>query len=794
MTATRSLRWSRRLTAGMLIGALLGLGSIAAKAEETPDIPKEATSLGEPLMDVNAVGGAVHTGADGLPKLYTAVSGDPAQLVIVDLRSNEVTNAIDIPGASSSYSVVVTDDGDVYTSTNTNGHLYRLRAGSDKLEDLGSVGKGQTFAWDITVGDDGKIYGSTFPGAELYSFDPATDKFRHYGQITDASEQGRTLAARDGKIYYGTMAPALLWKIDAETGEKTQLELPESIDDANPLMSVFDINFSGDDLFVRIGTDIKYAPLFMYDVEAGAWGEHSIDMVAGLELPKPGKDGEIYVVRKNELTAWNPHTGEISGTGLRYEGRVYNYRGVGWADLDDPAWPGQTLVGLFWRGEVFRYNPQTGKSTASLIGVPGGTQNVLSVEGSSDGHIWAGGYLAGFAHVNKDNGQTAFRRFAQSEVLLDDGDRLYIGTYPDARGYSYDPKKPLHPLATSQPDLNPARLWDFKEYAGTEQDRIFDLARVGNKIIGATGPKLTNFGGALVVSGGEGTEPRVIEPISENRAVTSLDGAGSIVYAATWIYGGTGSPTPPQREGTVLAYDLDADKVLWEVSPGDGHPAFLGTTLTADGNLWVVGGGSLYKLSTKDGSVLEQLRLTDDPAMGRPTWPAPVAEIKLDGTTGLLYVKVGGKLYRVDPATGEYESFGKFPYRTFDVLNDGSIAMASGTFLYRWIPPVPAGGGEPTPAPTPSVPSESPGTGGSTPAPTPSVPSESPGTGGPTPTPTPSLPSESPGNGKPTPGRTPSLPSESPGNGKPTPGRTPSLPGGSPGNGKPRPGLPNTGN
>lgn len=705
-------------TIGLAITSTVG----ATGEPKTESIPDAATHLGRPLQDVNAVGGKVVTGSDGTPRIYTVADGDPARLIGVNANTGEVLVNLGLPGASSSYSVVATESGDVYTSTNPNGHLYRLREGATAIEDLGKVSPGQSFAWDITAGDDGRIYGSTFPGAVLYAFDPATNKFQDYGPITDASEQGKTLAVHDGKVYFGTMEPAAVHIIDTATGDKTNLNLPDELSEAADELSLFDINVSGDKLYMRIGTNIKWSELFEYDPATGKWG-HSIDNVAGLELPDPGPDGEIYVMRHNALTAWDPSTGEHKETGLRYEGRVYNYRAIGWVELDDPAWPGKTLVGLFWRGEMLRYNPQTGKSELTDLGLPGEPINVLSLEGARDGGIWAGGYLGGFAHVNKDDGSAKFNRFSQTEQIVDDGETVYLGNYPDARAFAYSPDKPLNdPGYAPGPEgaeRNPVPLWDLAEHKASAQDRIFDLEVTEDLVLAATGPKGVRFGGSLVLSDKQGTNVRVLDNLSDQRALTSLAEKDGVVYAGTWVYGGTGSPTPPQAEGTVLAIDIASGKVLWETTPVSGTTAFLGTTFDAAGRLWTLANGELVRIDPETGKALAKVKLTDWKLDRRPTWPDRTSAVELDATTGQLYVSVDGQLYRVTPSTGQSTPLGEFPYNNFAVLDDGSITMSKGPDLYHWAPegvpsdldsPAPEGPDSPTPeapdsqAPSPGLP------------------------------------------------------------------------------------------
>ncbi len=676
------------VTAAIVVAAVVPAGAQPSDAES----PGDATSLGVPLADVRADGGTVATTPDSVPTVYTVTSGEPAHLVAAHAGTGEVLHRTPLPGAESSYSVVAAENGDVYVSTNSNGHLYRLSWGADDIEDLGQVGDGQTFAWDITEGPDGRIYGSTFPGATLYAYDPETGEFQDYGAVSDDTEQARTISSFGDKIYVGTMTPAHLLEVDPATGEKTQIELPAESDPDNDLTSIFDINEAGDKLYVRIGTDIKHAALYEYDPATGEWGE-SIDAVAGLELPAPGPDGELYVMRDNTLTAWNPATGEHNETSLSYEGRVYNYRGAGWVELDDPDWPGKTLVGSFWRGETWRYNPETGNSDVLETDIPGEPIDIVSLEGAHDGGIWAGGFLGGFGHVDASTGESEFNRFSQTEFLHDDGENVWVGGYPDARGYRYDPDEPFNdpdysPGPPGTP-VNPTKLWDYREHTANPQDRVFAMLPVGDRLLAATGPKGSTFGGSLAIADLTSGDTTFVDDLSPDRALTSLAADDNIVYAGTWVYGGTGSPEPVQDEGTVLAYDLSTGETLWQTSPVEGSASYVATTLDDAGRLWTLAGSTLTELDPTTGDVLRTMPLGDPIEEGRATWPHQLGVIERAPAADVLYVSVGGHLYRVDGESGDAEDLGEFPYSTFAALADGSLAMSSGAELFRWTPPEP---------------------------------------------------------------------------------------------------------
>lgn len=681
----------RSVLAGAL--ATASIGAVAPPSAAVDSSAAEPISLGEPLKEINVVGCAITTTPDGVLTMYAVVSGEPAILVAVDARTREVLWVKDLPNAGGSYGLQVYPNGDLYISTYSAGRLYRLTYGADAVEDLGEPIPGETFLWDNTIGPDDRLYGVTYPGARLYAYDPASGAVQDYGALADDTKQGRTITSHNGKLYAGTMAFGHFLEIDPVTGAIREIALPPEAKPDDPLTSVFDIDASGDLIYVRVGTDIKYSPLYPYDLANDTW-RAPIDQVAGLGVSQPGPSGEVYFMRNNTLHAYDPATETLTETPVEYPGRVYNFRGVAWVDLADPEWPGQTLTGFFWRGEVWRYNPETDAGEVVLSETPGTPIEILSLANAADGGVWAGGYLAGFSYVNPADGAVEFRRWSQTESINDDGENVWLGAYPDARGYRYDPDAPFNdPDYSPQPgvDVNPVKLWDFKGAEGDPQDRVFAIAREGRYMVAATGPKLTSFGGTLVVHNTRNDKVDTVYDIAPDRALTSLVARRGVVYAGSWINGGTGSVNPPRSEGTVLAYSLKHRDVLWQTSPVAGSPSYVGTTFDASGRLWTLAGTTLAEINPATGDTTLEITLPGTVDITGMTFPMLAGVVHPVPGADALLVKVAGRLSRVWTATGDVDDLGEFPYRLFVPLGDGQVVMSSDATLYRWQPPQPGG-------------------------------------------------------------------------------------------------------
>ena len=185
--------------AALAVPATSLLGTTTASAATTATV----TPLGVPLRDVLLIGGAVGSGPDGGPVMWSAVSGEPAHLVAIDPRTRRTVSSQVIDGAPGSYAVVVAPDGTVYVGAYNTGTLHRRRPGVDSpVENLGRPLPDQTYIWRLAVDDDGVLYGATYPDARVFRYHPSGE-VRDYGPLAPGIEYARSIALLDGKLYVG---------------------------------------------------------------------------------------------------------------------------------------------------------------------------------------------------------------------------------------------------------------------------------------------------------------------------------------------------------------------------------------------------------------------------------------------------------------------------------------------------------------------------------------------------------------------------------------------------------------
>ncbi|WBQ04245.1 hypothetical protein [Kribbella sp. CA-293567] len=632
------MRSARALLTTALIFLLLTPLS-AAEAGHPPPEPPVAVPLGMPLSDVLLIGGTVAPGPDaGKAAIWNVSTGKPGYLNAIDPATGASLVSAPLTGADSGYAVTATPDGTIYVGTYNNGHLYRWRPDSgNTVEDLGRPIATEGFIWRLTSDEQGNIYGGTYPGGKIFRYDAVTGAIRDYGQIVAGQPYLKSIDYANGKVYAGTNPDAHLAELDPVTGVVTEIPTPPGFPDIRNV-AVYDLNARAGRLYARFSTAYP-GPTFVWDLATRAWVDE-IPATHGLDVSPAGDDGELYLIQQSELKRYDPSTKALTGTGLTFTGRIQNTRAIGWAELGLPDYPGKSIVGTLWRGELFRYNPQTGKSEIIQSGVRREPIEILSIAGGKRA-AYAGGFLnGGVSLVDTSTGAATFNRFSQTEAILEASDgRVWLGNYPEARVYSYDPAQPwsspeYSPGPPGTPD-NPKLRVNLKTDL---QMRARALVEVDGKIAIGTVPEGDRLGGALAIHDPATGSTQTFRNVVQDQSVFGLAADRGIVYGGTSITGGLSTTPPTRTEGTVFAWDVRRARKLWE-TPIAGAGTVSSVAIGPDGLLWGVAGKTVFAVDTLRGRLKRRFDVGTTTAGG-----------DIVATRDALYAGIdGNRIYRLDP-------------------------------------------------------------------------------------------------------------------------------------------------
>ncbi|GII92986.1 hypothetical protein Ssi02_32170 [Sinosporangium siamense] len=630
--------------------------------------------LGVPLKDVLLIGGLVAPGRGGKTVIWSASSGSPAHLNAVDPATGTTVGRFALPGSAGSYELAAAPGGGIYVGTYGDGRLYHWTE-QGGVKDLGRPIASENFIWSVAMGEGGTVYGGTSPGGRLFSYNPATG-MRDLGKPSPSHAYVRSVDYADGKLYAGTEGPAAVFEIDTATGMSKQLPVPGGLNPAGKW--AYDVNVVGGFLYVRYG-GASPSELHVWDIAAGAWVD-KLDTAHGLDVSPAGENGEVYLIKSDELVRYDPRSRTVTPTGLPITGRVANTRGIGWAELGLPDYPGKSVVGLLWRGLMFRYNPQTGAKSIVPTDIPGDPIDVTTLSEGPDRRVYAGGFLnGGFAAIDPRTGEREeFHSFSQTEGMVAHDGKLYIGAYPEARVYSYDPKLPWNSPEYS-PSLgaapNPARLFDLN---ADKQIRPRAMVSAGRYLAVGTMPDLGHLGGSLAVWDPEkGVLQHSQRHVVKDQSIVALAYRNGILYGGTSIYSGQTATPPTQPEGKIFAWSVREKKLLWEAVPAPGKPAVSGLTFGMSGRLWGIAGGEVFAFDTRHRKVVKRVTLSDSKSSSGKLIYSPRHAI-------LYGAHAGTSLFALSPLTGRHTVLKEGPVHQMAVHRSGDVYFAEGTKLYRY--------------------------------------------------------------------------------------------------------------
>jgi hypothetical protein len=655
---------------------LLGLssGSPAALAAPWATPAEAARDLGVPISSTTLQGSTSTVEPDGTPVFCSVIRGEPARLYVIHAVTGELLRNFPLAGAKGAWNATTATDGSVYVGTDANGRLYRYIPGEDRIHDLGQVMPGQTWVWDVVAGRDGEVFGATFPGCLVFRYHPE-DGFSDVGggPIVPEEKYARALAYHEesDRLFVGIATRAYLFELNPRTGKKTAL-LEDRLEGRT---WVYAMALFGDRLLAQVeeGNHAFVIDARSHAVEAVLEGV-STQLVASEPSPY---DGRIYYYAGARIRSYDPVSQEVEILSHETGATVWCLR---WMELDDPEYPGHTLVGLTQRGWLVRYHPPTGRFVRVGEQLPGEPVPVHSLHAGSDGRIYTGGYLSGGFGIydpQEDRSQH-FHPISQIEYMANFGTDIYLGLYPRGRLFVFDSTKPWDGRT------NPQQVGSLHQFHQTRPVALLAAEDLGKLFIG-TIPDYGHIGGVFAEFDRATGELEVFPNFIENQAIVSLARTrNGLVVGSTTISAG-GGVAPATTDSQLFLYDPVERKKILELAPVPNTWIVSGLVVLPDGMVWGMADGHMFVFDPEQREVVytrHVLPIDHSRRMGlsRDAYLALHED-------GLIYGTAGGRLFRIDPAT---RSFTLLIERNASLLaldGEGRVYFRDRTNLWQFNPP-----------------------------------------------------------------------------------------------------------
>ncbi|MFF0450719.1 hypothetical protein ACFYT4_30765 [Streptomyces sp. NPDC004609] len=648
----------RALTAACLLVVSLAVPAHAETAADapasTPPAPAQCgfADLGSlPLTGATTAGTALDR--DRVYSVTSSASG-PALLGIRDADDGKLIAEHPLPRALGSWAVSVAPDHTVYVGSyggdEHKGRLFRYDPDDDEVTELGVPVATETFVWTVAATED-YVYGGTSSNGRLFRYDTDTGETKDLGSPVPGQGFIRDLAVgHDGTVYAGMGSSSMQVAVLSPGGHVRRI-LEPPIDATG---WAYDVDVVGRYLLVRYETSAAKKPLAVYDLKRRTW-LHITEDIDSLTVGGAARGQSVHLVQKGELIRLDLRSGRTRKLGMSEFGE---------GGIRTLGWHGTTLVGTSSTGGIWHYNRRTGRGKLLDGSLTGRPVTIRSMAEGPDGRLYAGGFFTGgLAAYEPATGATQFwPRVGQSEGMATHKGKLYLGVYPGGRIYEFD-------------GTEPKLLLNLTEQ---EQDRPFSLVSAGDWLAFGTVPKSGTVGGALGLINPATGESRIKRNIIPGHSVVGVTYRDGVVYGATSVFGGVGKPLDTVAK--VFAYDIAADKLLWQSAPVPGDLALGEIAFDDKGRLWGLTPDALYEMDPATGETLRTAR--------HQTYPWETAtqvwhDTNLVFHAGYLWGKTQGKSFKIDPATMRMTLIAR-PVSNLQKGADGNMYMSRNERFYTY--------------------------------------------------------------------------------------------------------------
>lgn len=600
----------------------------AAACVYAPVPAGQFTNLGPTIKNTTAMTAATGYAPDGTPLMYVVMQGQPAKLIVMDLLENRVMDQKPLGTSTSAWAITVDAGQNAWIGGTPSEHLYKYNPGTKTLADIGKATMKGTSIHDLEALPNGTVYGSGSPNGNVFRYQ-AGHGFTDLGQALPDKKLARSLAYNEktNTLFVGVGAKAQLAAWNLATNKKHAI-LPAAYQGET---SVYDLDEENGFLFAKLEPSKK---ILVFNSSTYAFLGELPASSRGVS-PVLDKENAVYFTHQYTLKKYSLDTKKVTAIPGTTKGTEAVALDV--IDLHSKAYPGESVVSLLGNtGTYMIYNPATGQSIISKFDLPSQPIPIYSIGKGPDGRIYTNGFVSGqlSAYNPEDGSVKSLLKVGQAESMAPLNGKLYLGVYPGASLYEYNP-------ATDTLGV-PSPLFSV----GNGQDRIAAMAadHATNTIFMGTHPKNGEIGGAFVAYN-TGTKSKTVRRnIVANQSVVSLAVSGGYVYGGTSIY----SNSPSEGTYTAKFFRLKAGQ------PGS-QPEFITLPLTKprmihalaaapNGVIWGLSDGNLFAFDPRT-KTTKTISITATTS-GRFKNGSLVI-----GKDGNVYGTVEQKLFKAYPAT-----------------------------------------------------------------------------------------------------------------------------------------------
>lgn len=646
-------------------------------------IPTYSTrSLGSPLHEAANTKTTDTLMLNGRATIYAGVSGNPANLQLIDIESNQLKANVPIPNTDSVFCATNTSDGAIYVSGG-DGHLYRWEQGVETLADLGKMTTNGTTIVSLTTDSNGIIWGGTSPQAEVFSYNPSTESHTDYGSIDSTETYARSIAVTTSGVYVGTgpTNPRLI-HLDPSTHNKTPIPLPSGL----ASKFVYELKTLGNYLSVKGDSNKPYR---LYDWVNGTWPNMPVNAGGGAldnqqPMPLAASTGEFYYTSYRQILGVDGETLATTKRADAPEALYYSKRDISLLVGSIEGIPSEWIILHDQSGSIVAMNTADFSVKTFAVTWQATPMRIKSIAAGVNGKMFVGGFGgASLAIINPSTGtgsqypenpdNTLDQTIGEIEGSIENSGYQFMGSYTGGKIFRYNPAQEW--VDGSNPVM-------IAKTSDSGQDRPIAWAKSGTRTFFGTVPTYGQLTGALGIIDTPTASPRLVTLVAD-QSIVSLAAKGDVVFYGTSRWGGYGA-TPTTSTAKIGAYDVVKNKKVWEVEPQAGTQTIGSLTIAPNGNIWATAGWNLYEVGPNSGTILRRVSLRSD---AQPNNTVQWNDTKMAFIGSRLYLTIGTDTYSIDTTNLHVDKIlGKTSTNQVSAVLNGKLYYASGTELIEVTP------------------------------------------------------------------------------------------------------------
>jgi hypothetical protein len=588
------------------------------------------SKIGPQIVNINAITAAAGNTENGTALMYVILQGEPAKLAVIDLATNQLVDEQPLKDSSIAWAIAVDSKGMVWVGGTPNEQLYCYNPNSKKMKNLGRAsGKASTSIHDLEITKDGTVFGSSSYGGNVFRYIEGKG-FKDLGQVSPGKKLARSLAYSDENktlfVGLGSKADLVAWN---QTTNKKKAILPSKYKNET---SIYDLDEEKGVLFAKLEPSKK---ILLFNSKSYAFiGELDASSRGVSPISLDGK--KVYYTNQYHLYEYDITSKKKTMFNFTLKGT--EAVSLDFVKLSD----GPALVGLLGNtGTFLLYHLNSQTYTIDKLPLPPQYVPIYNIASGLKGTIYSSGFVTGHMSIyDPESGtNTVLRNIGQAEGITALNGKMYLGIYPGATVYEYNPfdgyaTGSVKPLFT----------------IGYGQDRTLAMVGVNklNKLFIGTHPKNGEVGGALAIYDTKTKKLVVRKNIVPNQSIACL------TYSNGYIYGGTSIFSGKNLEGKANAvfFRLKADQPNGRIevlTPPTKKPRLIHALLPGpDQRIWGLSDGNLfvYDMNKKSMKVTNIVPTTSGRFKNGNL---------LNGQDGNIYGSIEKHLFRVNPKTMKVE-------------------------------------------------------------------------------------------------------------------------------------------